>query len=103
MHWILEVTHPDGTEETFVLDPQGCTLGYAKDCDLHVYEPSVSNHHAKFYRCKDDNWWMEDLGSTNGTWVEDVEIKFPLALSEGMKIVFGDVEALVAVKETVPE
>jgi len=97
--WILDVIHPNGTEERFLLEAPECVLGYAEECDLHIYEGSVSNRHAKFLRCKDGFWWLEDLGSTNGTWVENMQIMAPLALSAGMEIVFGDVEAKVLTKK----
>ena len=103
MNWVLDVKHPDGTEERFLLKPPSCVLGYARDCDFHIYEGSVSNSHARFSQCKDRKWWVEDLGSTNGTWVEDIELKVPLVLTPGLRITFGDVEAVVNVKESLPE
>lgn len=75
-----------------------CTLGYGEDCDLILKKGSVSTCHAKFTQCPDGHWWVEDQGSTNGTWVEDVEIKMPLALSPNMKLIFGDAGVWVRVK-----
>jgi len=41
-------------------------LGRRPDCDLHLDHPNVSSEHAQFV-AKDSGWYVEDLGSRNGT------------------------------------
>jgi pSer/pThr/pTyr-binding forkhead associated (FHA) protein len=44
-------------------------VGRAKECDVTLSEdPFVSTRHARFFQ-QDGEWWVEDLGSTNGTLV----------------------------------
>ena len=46
------------------------TIGAADGNDVIVNEPVVSGHHARLTLCK-GTWNLEDLGSTNGTFVGD--------------------------------
>jgi pSer/pThr/pTyr-binding forkhead associated (FHA) protein len=44
-------------------------VGRADDCEVTLSEdPFVSTRHARFFQ-RDGEWWVEDLGSTNGTLV----------------------------------
>ncbi len=44
-------------------------VGRAEECDVTLSEdPFVSTRHARFFQ-RDGEWWVEDLGSTNGTLV----------------------------------
>jgi hypothetical protein len=43
-------------------------VGRAMDNDVVLRDPSLSAHHAMLAR-RDGAWWIEDLGSTNGSWV----------------------------------
>lgn len=45
------------------------TVGKAADCAVRVDDPYVSYHHARVHQDDDGTVWVEDLGSTNGTWV----------------------------------
>jgi hypothetical protein len=52
-------------------------------------DPEVSRHHATFRRV-DSQLAVEDLGSTNGTFVNDRRISGITALSEGDRVRFGN-------------
>lgn len=41
---------------------------------LSLNDGKVSAHHARL-TCENDEYWIEDLGSTNGTWVNEKRIK----------------------------
>jgi two-component system cell cycle response regulator len=45
------------------------TIGRADDADLVVDETGVSRHHARIARAQGDGFYVEDLGSTNGTFI----------------------------------
>lgn len=46
------------------------TVGTAEDCAVHVTEdPYVSVRHCRVEQRDDGTVWVEDLGSTNGTWI----------------------------------
>ncbi|HEY0135248.1 MAG TPA: FHA domain-containing protein, partial [Nannocystis sp.] len=44
------------------------TVGRATDCELCVDDPSISRRHCRISRAA-DGWFLEDLGSANGTGV----------------------------------
>jgi pSer/pThr/pTyr-binding forkhead associated (FHA) protein len=48
--------------------PADATLGAAPDNQVVLADPYVSGHHARL-RWDGANWWLEDLGSRNGTLV----------------------------------
>lgn len=49
-------------------------VGRSAECDVTLADdPFVSTKHARFFR-SGDNWFVEDLGSTNGTLVNAVRI-----------------------------
>jgi pSer/pThr/pTyr-binding forkhead associated (FHA) protein len=55
-------------------------VGRASESDLPIKHTSISREHCAFVR-EDDAWFIEDLGSSNGTWLggkklgESVELK----------------------------
>ncbi len=58
------------------------TVGRASGCGVHVEDAYTSNLHARVYR-RDGGVWVEDLGSTNGTWVNAEKINGPTRLGRG--------------------
>jgi FHA domain len=58
------------------------TVGRAAGCGVHVEDAYTSNLHARVYR-RDGAVWVEDLGSTNGTWVNAEKIDGPTRLGRG--------------------
>jgi hypothetical protein len=43
-------------------------VGRGVGCDLVIDSAKISREHAAFFR-QDGVWWIEDLGSSNGTWL----------------------------------
>ena len=60
------------------------------DVDLVILDDAVSMIHADLY-CDGDTWWIYDLGSTNGTFVDNRRIEDRTRLAHGQVISFGDV------------
>jgi pSer/pThr/pTyr-binding forkhead associated (FHA) protein len=44
-------------------------IGRGRHCDLVIDSAKVSREHAVIRR-EVDGWWIEDLGSSNGTWID---------------------------------
>lgn len=79
--------HADGRTNTYRLD--GTTvLGRAPECDLRLDDTYVSQQHARIFD-KDGNWYVEDLGSTNGTFVNEQRLAAPAMLVPGDTIRVG--------------
>jgi len=72
------------------LDPR--TL-IGRQIDVHglaVLEPSVSRHHAHL-TFDNGTWTIRDLGSANGTFVDDRLVEAPTDVKEGTRIRFGHI------------
>ena len=64
------------------------TVGRAPTCDLVVNDSYVSNVHARIY-AKDGSFWLEDLGSTNGTYMNRAKVAMPTPVGPGDEIRLG--------------
>jgi pSer/pThr/pTyr-binding forkhead associated (FHA) protein len=73
----------------FILNPGENTVG-RENADVLVSHPTASRRHAKL-TVADGKYMLEDLGSTNGTFVEDrkVEPGQPVEVEPGAEIRFG--------------
>lgn len=73
--------------------PIGETLliGRAADCHITIAESFVSSYHAQVKRTSQSTV-VEDLGSTNGTYVNRARIDGPTVLQDGDVVGVGNVE-----------
>ena len=78
------------TGQTMELAPAGTTIG--RECDNIIQLPmgGVSRYHAKIERDPAGNWLIRDLGSTNGTLVDDVPVTGAARLVAGSVITIGE-------------
>jgi pSer/pThr/pTyr-binding forkhead associated (FHA) protein len=79
----LHVVRPeDRVGRAYELDDEG-TVGRAAGCGVSIdYDTYASNLHARLFRQNGD-LWVEDLGSTNGTWVNTRRIGERTQLDKG--------------------
>ncbi len=63
------------------------TLGRGHACDLELEDGTLSQLHCVFLKSA-DGWRVEDLGSTNGTWVNGTRLadRAPVSLADGTRI-----------------
>lgn len=72
----------------FPLSRPSLTLGRGQDNDLVVAEPQVSSHHASLI-WDGSHWILQDLGSANGTYVNNVRVTGPKVLQTGDLLALG--------------
>ena len=85
----LVFTSPDGTKQDLPLERGSeTTIGRHPQCTLTVSQPSVSRKHARFW-FEDGEWFVEDLQSSNGTYVNNRRIEQE-KLTEGDDVRCGD-------------
>lgn len=65
------------------------TIGRGVDNNIVITGQKISNHHARIWEER-SQWWIEDLGSKNGTFINDILIKKPISLANGDKIGMGE-------------
>lgn len=66
------------------------TLGRGGRNIILLGDPYASVDHAAFYG-KDGQYWLEDRGSKNGTYLNDIRIDKPTVLADGDRIRIGGV------------
>ncbi len=66
------VSGPD-TGRVHSLGPS-VTIGRARTCEIALDEPSISRTHARVTCSGDGNWWLVDLQSRNGTYVDGFRV-----------------------------
>ncbi|MCB0272267.1 MAG: diguanylate cyclase [Bdellovibrionales bacterium] len=76
--------------EVFQLDEPVMVLGRDREAQIVIMEDGISRQHARF-EINDENIFLMDLGSTNGTSVNGARIKGQIQLRDGDKIQIGDV------------
>jgi two-component system cell cycle response regulator len=87
----LVLLHPPGPDigRRIALTHQQYIVGRDTDSSFVVPRSSVSRQHAKLH-FEDDLWWVVDMGSTNGTFVNEHRCVAPRQLTDGDQVRFGD-------------
>lgn len=83
-----------GTNENVPLISATVTLGRGQGCEIVVDSSEASRQHARI-SLEDGRLTLEDLGSTNGTFLNGRKLKAPQALGGGDIIIIGQVHYLV--------
>ncbi len=69
-------------------------LGRDPGCDIPLIDDTVSTRHAQL-TYHHNQWWLEDLSSTNGTTLNQIIITMPTVLTAGDEIQCGDTRLIV--------
>ncbi|QCX26128.1 FHA domain-containing protein FhaB/FipA [Nocardioides jishulii] len=70
------------------LNGEPVLIGRGSDAAIRLDDDYVSTRHARI-ALSGDQWYVEDLGSTNGTYVGSSRITEPLAVSVGTQVRIG--------------
>ena len=76
--------------QVYELENDVTMIGRSDDAELVVSDISMSRKHAMIVD-RADGFYVSDLGSTNGCWVNRDEVKEPTKLEEGDKVTLGNV------------
>lgn len=74
--------------QQFSLDRPSLIVGRAPDCDIVLDDPEVSRNHSRFF-WRNDQLYVEDLGSANGTLINGRPIVGPHLLSAADSLEIG--------------
>jgi two-component system, cell cycle response regulator len=69
----------------FVVTSEVVVVGRGSGCDLRIDDSSLSRQHCRI-RLTNGTFFVEDLGSRNGTMVDNLRIKAPQMLTDGSLI-----------------
>jgi len=64
-------------------------IGRSEETTIAVSDSHVSNQHALLHLREDGLWWLEDLGSTNGTYLHESRLTAPRVIRSGDVIRIG--------------
>jgi pSer/pThr/pTyr-binding forkhead associated (FHA) protein len=84
----LVVTHGALAGTRIALDERPILIGRADDSTLVLDDDYASTRHARL-SLRGADWYVEDLGSTNGTYLDRAKVTAPLRVPLGVPIRIG--------------
>ncbi len=73
------------------------TIGRDKNCDIEIHDDTVSSLHARL-SYHHNQWWVEDLQSTNGTFLNDERVFTSIVMISGDELRLGNARLMVSMK-----
>lgn len=87
--WELKVVEPpERRGRTFELTDE-MTVGRAPGCAVSIEDPLISQLHARIFR-RDGQFFIEDLGSTNSTYLNRKKVGGPVPMGANDRVAMGD-------------
>ncbi|MDQ2912489.1 MAG: FHA domain-containing protein [Chloroflexota bacterium] len=84
----LRLESERGSKSTFQVTRSGATIGRGPESTIQLADLSVSRKHAKItYR--QGAYWLSDLGSMGGTWIDGTKLAAPRRVATGQTIDIG--------------
>ncbi len=72
-------------------------IGRSLDCDFILEDSTVSSRHARLsYRL--NQWWFEDLKSTNGSYLDGIRVQEPVVVKDKDEFYCGDAIFTISIK-----
>lgn len=92
----LALTSTDEPAEEYFYIQTVVNVGRGATNDLVINNDTVSSHHARLtYHL--NQWWLQDLNSTNGTYINGQRLLTSTVLTTGDLIGFGEINLTVAI------
>src|SRR5207248_11015701 len=91
---LLRILNGSLENQEIELSPDPMTIGRASACNIRIADAGVSSKHAKIW-CEDGQYFLMDLGATNGTFVNDRDVDRE-QVKDGDVITFGMLRAYFA-------
>jgi pSer/pThr/pTyr-binding forkhead associated (FHA) protein len=85
---LLVITAGALSGTTVRLADQPVTLGRSQDSTIVLDDDYVSSRHARFFP-RDGQWLVEDMGSTNGTYLDRAKVSEATPVKIGMPVRIG--------------
>ncbi len=71
-------------------------LGRDPGCDFPLDDQTVSSRHARL-SYHHNQWWIEDLASTNGTYLDGEAVTAPVVITHGDELRLGQVGVKISI------
>lgn len=79
---VLLVTQGPTSGRTYQLDGAPVLMGRSPDCTVPLEDDYASGRHARLFP-QGSRWFLEDLGSTNGTYIDEQRLTRAVAVETG--------------------
>ena len=79
-----------GAMQIALVNAYSWTLGRGSENDIPLSDKCASRNHAMFQIVRDNNYFLIDLGSRNGSFVNGRRVTIPVNLKNGDRITLGD-------------
>jgi predicted component of type VI protein secretion system len=77
-------------------------LGREPECDFPLDDQTVSSHHARL-SYHQQQWWLEDLASTNGTFLNGEVVTAPVVITHGDELRLGHLGVRIEIGQPDPK
>ena len=84
----LQIVGGPNTGQSVPLGDEPILLGRGTDAAIRLDDDYVSTRHARF-ATNGEEWFVEDLGSTNGTYVGSQRVSTPVPIGIGTQVRLG--------------
>ena len=99
--WLLTIRVPGKEPQKYTLKPGGNTIGRHPNNDIVIAEPSASRQHARIdYNRSTDTALLQDLSSTNGTYINRRRLSYTYRLQHLDMIRIGSSTINVVIRGT---
>ncbi len=88
----------DGSRRDFLIPPGTTKIGRQRDCQIRIPLSDISRHHAEVV-VEEATALLRDLGSANGTLLNDERIFLDEFLEVGDRIVVGPIRLIVQIDD----
>jgi adenylate cyclase len=87
------------TERIITVNRDEFTIGRLPECNLNLPFEGISRYHARFLKTTSGVWMIEDMGSKNGTQLNNCPVTSPQTVNEGDVIWLGTISLVVILSE----
>jgi pSer/pThr/pTyr-binding forkhead associated (FHA) protein len=84
------------TSQSFHFHKPLVSIGRDMVCDCCLDDKTVSSQHARF-SFHHNQWWLEDQGSTNGTFLNQETVTSPVVVTQGDQLRVGQVKLMIMI------
>lgn len=93
----LKITADDDHSDHTLIQTENL-IGRSGECAIQLTNTTVSNLHARIYYAQ-AHWWIEDLNSSNGTYLNGMQIDQPAVLADQDYLSLGSLTGIVEIPQ----